>query len=527
MIELLFSRNPPNDPLPESTRMSLPKRFPSRLAIVLLAQASLLTAQRRPVAPRDPMAGLDQYVTAAMKQWKVPGLAIAVVRGDSVIIAKGYGVRTLGDPAPVDAQTMFAIGSASKAFTGATLEMLADEGEVSFDGRVTDYLPWFEMYDPWVTREIRVRDLLLHRSGMSGGNNIWYGTTASREEIVRSIRRLKPNTSFRTRFQYQNLMFITAGEVTHAVTGQRWDDVVKARIFGPLGMTASNTSVRDLAGRPNVATPHADLGGEVKVIPYRNIDNAGAAGSINSNVTDMAKWLRLWINDGTFEGKRLLSEAMVREATTPQFTVDDPGMIARLMSPKFLGYGYGWFVEDFRGQRWVNHGGNIDGMAAMVGFLPESRIGVVVLTNMNQSDVTLPLTAHIFDRLLGISPPRDYNAEYYAAVQADEAKERAGAKPPVKVEGTKPSLPLEAYAGVYRDSFLGTATVRLGQGRLTIQYDASPTAGGELEHFHFDSFVANMKDPILGKIPVMFRIGASGKVDAMQFPLATSDWIKQ
>ena len=488
---------------------------------------TIATAQKRPPAAPEAIAGFDQYVTAAMTQWKVPGLAIAVVRGDSVIMAKGYGVRTLGDPTPVDAETMFAIGSSSKAFTSATLEMLADEGKLQFDGRVTDYLPWFEMYDPWVTRDIRVRDLLLHRSGMSRGDNIWYGTTNSREEIVRSIRRLKPTASFRTRFQYQNLMFITAGEVAHAITGQSWDDVVKSRIFAPLGMTSSNTSTRDLAGRPNVATPHAEIDGVIKPVPYRNIDNAGAAGSINSNVVDMAKWLRLWINKGTFEGKRLISEAMVAEATTPQFTVDDPAMIARLMSPKFLGYGYGWFVEDFRGQRWVNHGGNIDGMAAMVGFLPESRIGVVILTNMNQSDVNLPLTANLFDRLLGISPARDYNAEYYAAEQADQAKQKAAAKPPVKVEGTKPSLPLEAYAGQYREEFSGTATVKYADGKLTIQYDASPTAVGELDHFHFDTFIAKMKDPILGKMPVTFRIGGNGKVIAMQFPLAPSDWIKQ
>jgi CubicO group peptidase (beta-lactamase class C family) len=361
---------------------------------------------------------------------------------------------------------------------------------------------------------------------MARGDNIWYGTTNSREEVVRSIRRLKPSTSFRTRFQYQNLMFITAGEVAHAVTGQSWDDLIKTRIFGPLGMTSSNTSVKDLAGRPNVATPHAELDGVVKAIPFRNIDNAGPAGSINSNAADMTRWLRLWIGNGTFGGKRLLSEAMVRDATAPQFTIDDPQMTARMMSPKFIGYGYGWFVEDFRGQRWVNHGGNIDGMAALVGFLPESKIGVVILTNMNQSDVTIPLMANLFDRMLGISPAKDYNAEYYAAEQADLAKRQAAAKPPVKVEGTKPSLPLEAYAGVYRESFMGTATVRYDQGKLTIQYDASPTVG-ELEHFHFDSFVATMKDPIMGKMPVTFRIGAGGKVEGMTFPLATSEWIKQ
>jgi CubicO group peptidase (beta-lactamase class C family) len=503
------------------------RRTPLLVTGLLMASVAV-QAQTPRTKDRDPLAGFDLYVTDAMKQWKVPGLAIAAVRGDSIVFAKGYGVKTLGNPAPVDAQTLFAIGSASKAFTGAALEMLSDEGKISFDGRVTDYLPWFEMSDPWVTREIRVRDLLLHRSGLERGDNVWYGTTRSREEIVRSVRRLAPSSSFRTHFQYQNLMYITAGEVVHQVTGQSWDDVIKARIFGPLGMNQSNTSVRDLAGLPNVATPHAELGGVVKTIPWRNIDNAAAAGSINSNVADMAKWLRLWINRGSFQGQRIVSESMVREATTPQFTVDDPQMIARLMSPAFLGYGFGWFVQDFRGRRLVNHGGNIDGMAAMVTFLPDEKLGVVILTNMNQSDITLPLVAHLYDRLLGISPAKDYNTEYLAAKKAFEAKQAASTKPPIRVAGTKPSLPLEAYVGVYRDSFLGTATVTLGSnGALSIRYDASPGAVGELEHWHFDSFVATMKDPILGKIPINFRLGPNGQVSGLVFGLAgPQEWAK-
>jgi CubicO group peptidase (beta-lactamase class C family) len=479
-----------------------------------------------------PLADFDDYVAAAMKQWKVPGLAIAIVKGDSTVLLKGYGVRTIGGTEPVDAETMFAIGSSSKAFTGAVLEMLADEGTLDFDKPVTDYLPWFEMYDPWVTREIRVRDLLLHRSGMSRGDSIWYATSNSREDIVRSIRRLKPTTSFRSHFQYQNLMFITAGEVAHSITGQNWDDLVKTRIFKPLGMVSSNTSTRDLLGNQNVASPHASFEDGIRVIPYRNIDNAGAAGSINSNATDMARWLRLWLNNGTFEGKRLVSEAKVKEATTAQFQVDDPDLIARLMSPRFLGYGFGWFVEDFRGQRWVNHGGNIDGMAAMVGFLPESKIGIVILTNLSNSDITMPLMANAFDRLLGISPPRDYNAEYYVANQAVLARYRADAKPVARVEGTKPSLPLEAYAGTYDESFMGSAVVRYADGKLTVQYSASPIVG-TLEHYHFDSFVVAMNDAVMGNAtehgPMLatFHVGPAGKVDGMTLPFAPGEWTRR
>ena len=500
-----------------------------RRRAALLALAVLpftLPAQSRQVR-RDPFAGVDSVILAAMKAWKVPGLAVAVTTRDSVIFARGYGVRRLGDPTPVDPQTLFAIGSASKAFTGASLAMLADDKKLTMDDRVTDHLPYFEMYDPWVTREIRLRDLLLHRSGMERGELVWYNTTRSREEIVRSIRNLAPTTSFRTRFQYQNLMYITAGEVVRATSGMSWDDFVKSRIFTPLGMTSSNTSVRDLSGLSNVAQPHAELDKVVKVVPYRNIDNAGAAGSINSNVVDMSKWVRLWLNGGTAGGKRVLSEAMSREAIRPQHTMDDPYLSAMLGTPDFPGYAFGWFSAAFRGRRHIGHGGNIDGMATMVGFLPDDGIGVVVLANMNQSGATVPIMNTLFDRALGV-PPKDWpgefqrrEAEFMAAMQPQGAP-----KPPTP--GTRPSLPLDAYAGTYRHSMYGTATVRLQGGKLVISYDHNPTGVGDLEHHQYDAFTATMRDPILGKAPVTFRVGRNATVESMHFPLMGSDgeWMR-
>ena len=492
------------------------------LASLVTVLAATVTAQSRVHADR--FGGIDQVVTEAMKTWKVPGLAIAVTTRDSVIFARGYGLRRLGDAATVDPQTLFAIGSASKAFTGASLAMLTDDGKVTMDDRVADRLPYFQMYDPWVTREIRLRDLLLHRSGLERGEAVWYNTTRSREEIVRSVRDLPPTTSFRSRFQYQNLMYITAGEVVRTVSGITWDDFVRARIFEPLGMTASNTSVRALDGQANVAQPHAELDGVVKTVPYRNIDNAGAAGSINSNVLDVAKWLRLWLNGGTVGNRRILSEAMAREAIRPQHTMDNPGLLMMLGNPQFPGYGFGWFTQSFRGKRQVSHGGNIDGMAAMLGFLPDDGIGVVVLTNMNQSSVTIPLMSHLFDRALGLTPP-DYFTPYRQAEQRFLAS-MPTPKPPAR--GTSPSLALDAYAGVYRHAMFGTATVRLTDGKLTISYDANPNGTGDLVHHQYDTFMTTMRDAMLGKAPLTFRVGANGTVDAMTFPLMGSagDWLR-
>lgn len=472
------------------------------------------------------MAGFDHYATEAMRQWQVPGMSVAVLRGDSVLLARGYGVRTIGDSAPVDAQTLFAVGSATKAFTAAALAMLADQSKFSFDGRVTDYLPGFEMSDPWVTREIRVRDLLLHRSGLSQGDLAWYGTSRSRPELVEAMRHLVPTAGLRARFQYLNLGYIAAGEVVRQVSGRSWDDFVAARIFAPLGMDQSNTSVRTLASLANVATPHASLAGVVTAIPWRNADNGAAAGAINSNAVDMAKWLRFWINGGVTTGKRLLSEAMVREAIAPQFIVDDPAIRSRLSAD--VAYGFGWFVATYRGRRWVVHGGNIDGMSAMVSFMPDERLGVVILSNMHQTDLKSAMTANLYDRLLGVSPLRDHAAEQLNAAKASAAKRQALAVDPIRVAGTKPSLPLSAYAGVYRNAFLGTATVTVAVGgQLRIRYDGNPSAVGDLEHWHFDSFVANLLDPMIGKVPVTFSLDSNGHVASMTFLLSDSfAWAK-
>src|SRR3712207_1959606 len=240
--------------------------------------AAPATAQQQ----REPWPGYDAYVTTALATWKVPGVAIAIVRNDSIIYAKGYGLRELGKADPVNERTLFAIGSASKAFTSAAIAMLVDEGKVRWDDPATRYLPNFQMHDPYVTRELSLRDLLSHRSGLARGDLLWYGSDLDRDEILRRVRFLQPSWSFRSTFGYQNLMYLAAGQVVARVANTTWDDFITRRIFQPLGMTASNTTVRALAGQPNVATPHAEIDDTVRTVAWRNIDNIAPAGSINS-----------------------------------------------------------------------------------------------------------------------------------------------------------------------------------------------------------------------------------------------------
>jgi CubicO group peptidase (beta-lactamase class C family) len=270
-----------------------------RFTLVGALLPTLLPAQRPLPAP---LRGFSAYVGEAVQRWAIPGLAIVVVKDDAAVYAQGFGVRRLGDTARVTSKTVFAIGSCTKAFTATALAMLVDSGRASWDEPVTRYLRGFELSDPYVTRELTVRDLLTHRSGLMRGDALWYATPYDRAEVLRRIRYLKPSWSFRSRYGYQNIMFLAAGEVVPAVTGMPWDDFVRRRIFDPLGMTATGTSVAALDTAGDVATPHERIEGRVRTIQWRNIDNIGPAGAINSNVLDMAQWVRLQLGGGLYRG---------------------------------------------------------------------------------------------------------------------------------------------------------------------------------------------------------------------------------
>ena len=375
-----------------------------RLIILLLF---VLVAFLPAYAQEAPLNGFDDYVNKALREWEVPGLAIAIIKDDRIVLAKGYGVRKLGDPTPVNERTLFAIGSSSKAFTAAAIAMLVDEGKLKWDDPVTKYLPGFELYDPYVTRELTVRDLLSHRSGLERGDFLWYGTEYDRDEILRRARYLKPTWSLRSTFGYQNLMFLAAGQLIAKVSGKSWDDFIRQRMFTPLSMTASSTSIRDLKNADNVSSPHAKIEDKVEVIPWRNIDNIAPAGSINSSVVDMAQWVRLQLAQGEYQKQHLLSSGAAKEMHTSQTVIRlEPPLSLFYPEAHFLNYGLGWFLQDYRGRKVVEHGGAIDGMRAQVAMIPEEKLGLVILTNMGGTILPLPLMYRIFDAYLG-APQRD------------------------------------------------------------------------------------------------------------------------
>ena len=488
--------------------------------ILSLAVAFLLLSQFV-LGQQAPLSGFDDYVTKAMRDWEVPGLAIAVIKDDKVVFAKGYGVKKLGDPAPVDERTLFAIGSSSKAFTAAALAMLVDEGKVKWDDPAIKHLPGFEMYDPYVARELKVRDLLTHRSGLERGDFLWYGSEYDRDEILRRTRYLKPTWSLRSNFGYQNLMYLAAGQVTSRITGKTWDEFIRQRIFTPLGMTASNTSIKDFRVEDNVATPHASIDDKVQPIAWRNIDNIAPAGSINSNVVDMAQWVRLQLGQGTFENKKLISAGAVKEMHMPQTVMRLEGAYS-LFYPEahFLNYGLGWFLNDYRGKKVVEHGGAIDGMRASVAMIPEEKLGVIILTNMNGSLLPLPLTNKVFDAFLG-APERDWSAEMLKALKPLQEAGKAAEKKAEseRVMGTRPSHDPESYVGTYRNDLYGDVKIGNNGGKLNVMF--GPAFKSELEHWHFDTFRANFSGAVASKVFVTFALNPQGKVDTVTLGLVS------
>jgi CubicO group peptidase (beta-lactamase class C family) len=357
-------------------------------------------------AQQGPPADLDAYVARSMKTFDVPGMAVAIVKDGNVVVSRGYGVRKLGEATPVDENTLFGIGSNTKAFTAAALATLVDEGKISWDDPVYERLKGFEMYDPYVSKEMRIRDLLCHRSGLGLGEGdlmFWPQTTFTRDEVVYRLRYLKPMSSFRTTYAYNNLMFLTAGQVVAEVSGKSWDDYLREKVFLPLGMKTTNTSTNAYKAGDDWAWPHSKVDGKLQAIPFENLDNAGPAGSINSSVSEMSKWMLLQLNQGKIPGTetRLFSEKSSREMWAQQMIVpigDAPPELRNLRR-HFSGYGMGWGLRDYKGRKLVSHSGGVAGFVTRVMLVPEENLGVVILTNAEEDGAFDAILYHVLDQI--------------------------------------------------------------------------------------------------------------------------------
>jgi CubicO group peptidase (beta-lactamase class C family) len=492
--------------------------------VVLFLAAALQASAGLPIPAKDPLKGLDAYVLKAMKDWELPGLAVAIVKDGRVLLAKGYGVREVGKIDPVDADTLFAIGSNTKAFTSTALALLVQDKKLSWDDRASDLLKGFQLYDPYVTREITVRDLLSHRSGLGRrGDALWYGQDFGRDEILRRIRFLKPNSSFRSQYGYQNIMFLAAGQVIPAVTGMSYDDFIKERIFQPLQMARSNTSTKDLEGVENVAAPHTKKSEKITAIPYRNIDNIAPAGSINSSVNDMVKWHLFQMGNGKYAGNQILDPAILQVTHDPHIVMPVPPQRKKeYPSNHFMGYALGWVLEDYRGRLIVWHNGGIDGMLSHQGFLPEENLGVVVLTNSDRNRLDAALFYRIVDSFLG-EPVKDWSQTFLTQTKEGEAKAGEARKKAEesRVPNTKPSLDQAGYCGSYGNEMYGQAEVKGSGDKLVLYFNSK--AMGTLEHWHYDTFKVNAEPfgslhfiELLDDSLITFVLNAQGKAARME-----------
>ena len=473
------------------------------------ALTSTVVAQK-PAA--DPARELDAYTAQAVKDWGAVGLAIAVVKDGRVVFEKGYGVRELGKPDLVDTTTLFAIGSTTKAITAAAIGMLVDEGKVRWDDPVTNYLPSFQLKDPWATRAITVRDLLTHRAGLPNADYLWYGTNNSTAEILRRVRYIEPAYSPRSSFIYQNVMYAAAGQVVAAASGMPWEEFVRTRIFTPLHMTGTVPLLSKAGAMPNVASPHDRIADTMRVIRNASVDGVASAGSVWSSVADMAKWARFILDSGRVDGKRLLKPETFAELLKPQTMVPSNEFYptARLTHPHWTTYGLGWFQQDYNGRAVDFHTGSIDGMVAIIGLIRDERLGVYVLANADHVEARHALMLKVFD-LWGQSPSkgRDWSRELrtlYGDMQtkATLAAKAADAK---RVTGTKPTLPLARYAGVYADSLYGDVTVTAAGGGLRLKVG---TLEASLEHWQYDTFRIQWDNRWQGEGLLSFILGTDG-----------------
>ncbi|AOH35888.1 serine hydrolase [Luteimonas sp. JM171] len=487
-------------------------RASAALLAALLA-VPFAAAQERPPAELE---GIERFVEQGMRDWAIPGLAISVVKDDELVWARGFGVRRLGHPEPVDADTLFNVASVSKAFNAAALGLLVDEGAIGWDDPVVEHIPQLRLYDPYVTQAATIRDMLAHRVGLGRltGNRLRWISARNRSEQIERLRHLEPEIGFREGYVYSNVLYMVAGEVVPAVTGTGWEAFVEQRLFAPLGMRRSLAGGRRLDESGNVAWPHQEIDGQVVEIPRRNFDAVGPAASVHSSAREIARWMRLHLGTpGEFEGRRVLARETVEEMHRAQNVIQRPAF------EPLAAYGLGWRLGDHEGRQTSSHGGAVDGMNSLLMLLPEENLGIFITTN-TFNGFTGALAAHIMDAYLGIVG-RDRHADTWerhlerkAGLEAERAAIHAA-----RVRGTRPSGPLQDFEGRYDDALYADARVHGEDGALVLTLWDDPLQVADLEHWHHDTFRAVWRNPAMREEFVWFTRGRDGRIDQLHI-----DW---
>lgn len=472
------------------------------------------------------LAAFDARVEAVRKQFDVPGIAVAIVKDGQVVLARGYGLRETGKPDKVDAHTMFAIASNTKAFTATALQLLAEDGKLDMNDRVVEQLPWFRMSDPYISHDLRIRDLLAHRSGLSLGAGdllYWPTTDYSTREVAERLKDVPITGQFRGQYAYDNILFGVAQLVVEAASGMDFKQFLQTRIFTPLDMRETRYNADDLSPGDNVATGHAKLDfKDLKPVGTMTWRNVSGAGGLYSSAHDMAKWMQVQLAAGAMpDGTQLFPEKRQREMWTMLTPIPVPRPAVPELAPaaaNFLGYGQGWMLSDYRGHRMAWHTGGWPGMVSRLTLVPGSNIGVVVLTNQEVGAAFNAVTYSALDMMLG-EPAHDWVDAYAKAVAkaGSDAKDDWNKHLAARADKSSPSLPLTSYAGTYRDPWYGDVVVTTTGKGLTMQFSRTRELAGRLEHWQHDSFIVRWNDRALNADAfVNFSLDADGKIREMR-----------
>lgn len=492
-----------------------------RIFSFLLTAALFISAsQAQTDTPSFVKDSLDNYINKALTDWKIPGVAVCVVKDGKVLVMKGYGVKEAGGTDKIDENTLFMIGSNTKAFTGTALAMLEADKKLSLDDKVQKWLPDFKMYDPWVAKEANIRDLLCHHLGFETfqGDFMYFDSDLTVAGVREKMARLKPQYSFRSKWGYTNSAFMTAGEIIPRVTGKTWAQFLKERIFLPLEMNNTLALCSEIAVAPNKAAAHTVVMGELKKIPYGQLDNLAPAGSIASSANDMSKWVIALLNNGKWNGKEVIPVTAIQQTRTPHSILGNGGHMFN--KSHFSLYGLGWFLEEYAGRKIVAHTGGVNGFVTSVCLVPEENLGIVVLTNTDANGFYEALRNEIEDAFLGL-PYRNYSnvyLQYHLNEENEKAKQYKATRDTIAMHN-KTALPLNAYTGEYVHSVYGKMNIRIEDHQLIMRFEHHKGRYGTLEPLGGNRFFCIYNDPLYGMKKLEFTV-AGNKVKSLTVRVA-------
>ncbi|TGE13985.1 serine hydrolase [Hymenobacter elongatus] len=488
--------------------------FLSRISVFSALAGGLLGAASQPVAaqPTAPNRfmtdSLDRYIERGLRQWQIPGLAIVVVKNGKVVVSKGYGVRALGRPEPVDANTLFMIASNTKLFTGTALAKLEDDKKLSLNDRADKYLPGFRLYDSLASQLVTVRDLMGHHFGTKTfqGDFTFWDSNLSRADVVQRMRLLKPGGQFRKDYGYCNAGFVAAGLVIPAATGgTSWDDYVQQNFLLPLGMSNTYTGTTGYGQRPNIALPYSNTFGPLALMPFDNIDNIGPCGSMVSSVNDLSKWLQFQLDSGRYEGKRVMNWAALRKTRDPNTLISTRK--SALLPSHFTTYGLGVLSADYAGSQVFWHTGGATGHVSNVCFVPEEQLGIAILTNNDNQSFFEALRYQILDSYLNV-PYTNRSAAYLPAARTGDQETYAAVAQLQSRVAKKAKLPLalEAYTGQFTHPLFGPITVSKKSKQLLVSFPNHPNLTATLDYMDGQEFRATYSNPTYGIFPAIFKV---------------------